>query len=299
MTNETNQQLFAELTTILDWVRFCASELVRGDTYLGHGTDNPWDEAVQLVMHNLSLPVDLPKDYMHAKLTGTEKNAIYQMMQQRIQEKIPLPYLTNTAYWAGLEFYVNENVLIPRSPIFEQINDGFSAFIDDEPRRILDLCTGSGCIAIALAQGFPDSEIYASDISEEALEVAQTNLDIYELNDQIELLLSDGLKGLNGLEFDLIVSNPPYVDADDMATMPDEFNHEPELALASGDDGLDFTRELLAQAKDFLSPDGVLIVEVGNSRWALEQAFPDLPFTWIEFERGGHGVFVLRRSDLD
>ncbi len=299
MTKDTSEQLFFELSTILDWVRFCASELVRGDTFLGHGTDNPWDEAVQLVMHNLALPADLPKDYISARLTTSEKQDIYQMMQRRIQDKVPLPYLTNTAYWAGLEFYVDENVLIPRSPIFEQIEDGFSAFLDDEPRRVLDLCTGSGCIAIALAHAFPDSEIYASDISPEALEVAQTNIDFYQLNDQIELLLSDGLQGLSGLQFDLIVSNPPYVDADDMDSMPDEFAHEPELALASGDDGLNFTRQLLAEAKDFLTPEGVLIVEVGNSRWALEQAYPDLPFTWIEFERGGHGVFVLRRSELD
>jgi ribosomal protein L3 glutamine methyltransferase len=293
------EKLSSELSSILDWVRFCASELTRNEVFLGHGTDNPWDEAVQLVTQALALPSDLPNQYIAANLISEEKQQILTWLEKRVVDRTPLPYLTNRATWAGLEFYVNEDVLIPRSPIFELIESGFEQYIAEPPARILDMCTGSGCIAVALALHFEESEVDASDISPQALAVAAQNIQAYQLDDQICLFESDGFETLPEEPYDLIVTNPPYVDQYDMESMPSEFEHEPALALESGEDGLDFTRDFLSKAANYLTENGVVIVEVGNSRWALEEAYPNVDFQWIEFKRGGHGVFMLTKQQIE
>ena len=287
-----------ELLTAQDWIRWGASQCQRAGLFFGHGTDNAWDEAAVLVLWSIDTPWERLDTVKDTRLTTTEKQRIARLFQRRITERVPAPYLTGEAWFAGLKFAVNEQVLVPRSPIAELIHHQFQPWLTREPRRILDLCTGSGCIGIACAYEFPDAEIVLSDISETALAVAETNVRDHDLRDRVRVCHSDGLNNLKGEIFDLIVSNPPYVDADDMASVPAEYRAEPELALASGEDGLDFTRRLLASAADHLSEEGLLVVEVGNSAPALERAFPQMPFTWPEFERGGHGVFILTARDL-
>ena len=287
-----------ELLTAQDWIRWGASQCQRAGLFFGHGTDNAWDEAAVLVLWSVDTPWERLDTVKDTRLTTTEKQRIARLFQRRITERVPAPYLTGEAWFAGLKFAVNEQVLVPRSPIAELIHHQFQPWLTREPRRILDLCTGSGCIGIACAYEFPDAEIVLSDISETALAVAETNVRDHDLRDRVRVCHSDGLNNLKGEIFDLIVSNPPYVDADDMASVPAEYRAEPELALASGEDGLDFTRRLLASAADHLSEEGLLVVEVGNSAPALERAFPRMPFAWPEFERGGHGVFILTARDL-
>ena len=287
-----------DLVTVRDFLRWAVSSFNRADLFYGHGTDNAWDEALFLVNHVLALPLEGDARFHDARLTSGEKRHILSLIERRVVERIPAPYLTGEAWFAGLPFYVDERVLIPRSPIAELIERRFAPWLADEPETILDLCTGSGCIGIACAHAFPDSEVDLSDISAQALAVAQSNIYRHDLDHRVRTVESDLFAGLDDNRYDLIVCNPPYVDADDFATMPSEFSHEPELALASGEDGLEFTRRLLAEAAGHLTEEGVLIVEVGNSWPALEAAFPTLPFVWIEFERGGNGVFLLRRDDL-
>ena len=213
---------------------------------------------------------------------------------------MPAAYLTNKAWYAGWEFYVDERVLIPRSPIAEMVANRFEPFLKHEPTRIMDLCTGSGCIAIIMAHEFPHAEVDAIDISVDALNVAERNINDHGLEQQVIPIRSDLFRDLPaGDQYDLIVSNPPYVDSEDMSDLPDEFRHEPELALASGSDGLKLTKRLLANAADFLKENGVLVVEVGNSMIHLEAQFPEVPFTWVEFENGGHGVFVMTKAELE
>lgn len=302
----TEQQAAAavdELVTCRDFLRWGETCLRRGEVFCGHGTDDPWDEVSQLLLHVLSLPVDSDPRILDARLLREEKQQLVGLLCRRVNERVPTPYLTGEAWFCGLPFAVNEQVLIPRSPIAELIENGFRPWLAAEPTRLLDLCTGSGCIAIALAHAFPETAVDASDLSSEALAVAKTNVDKFGLQQQLQLYQGDGLEAVAESlaaygTYDLIVSNPPYVDAEDMASLPDEYRHEPALALESGDDGLDFVRRLLASAADYLSPQGLLVVEVGNSAPALEQDFPELPFTWLEFERGGSGVFLLHREDL-
>lgn len=286
------------LLTIRDFLRWTLSQFSASELWYGHGTDNPWDEAVQLVMQGLHLPPEGDSRFLDARLTETEKTQLLNLLERRIVGRVPTPYLTGRAWFAGLEFIVDERVLIPRSPLAELIEQGFEPWLAQVPERVLDLCAGSGCIGIACAQAFPEAEVVLSDISTDALDVAGQNIGLHRLEERVTSVQSDLFDGLQGQRFDLIVSNPPYVDARDMADLPAEYRHEPELALASGDDGLDFTRRLLTEAADHLTENGVLIVEVGNSWPALEQAFPTLPFTWLEFERGGDGVFLLHRTDL-
>lgn len=286
-----------ELHTCRDFLRWGETSLRRGEAFYGHGFEDPWDEVLQLLLFALHLPAEADPRLLDARLLTTEKTALVALLQQRVNERVPTPYLTGEAWFCGLPFYVDERVLIPRSPIAELIEQGFQPWLNAEPTRVLDLCTGSGCIAIALAHAFPDVLVDASDLSDDALTVAKRNVARYGLEEQLQLFQGDGLAAVTG-RYDLIVSNPPYVDARDMASMPDEYHHEPRLALESGDDGLDFTRQLLAQAADYLTDDGILVVEVGNSQPALEAAFPQLPFLWLEFERGGSGVFLLTREQL-
>jgi len=294
----TQLNICDELLTLRDFIRWGASEFTAAKLYFGHGTDNPWDEAEQLVLHAVHLIPPLADEWLSARLTGVERERVMENLRRRIDERIPAAYITGQAWFAGLPFIVDERVLVPRSPIGELIQKQFSPWLASEPRQILDLCTGSGCIGIACAYAFPDAEVQLSDISFDALAVAEENIQQHNLEDRVFAMQSDLFENLAGQTFDLIVSNPPYVDADDLATMPEEYHAEPEIGLGSGDDGLDFTRRLLQEASNYLTDDGVLIVEVGNSCIALEEAYPELPFTWIEFERGGHGVFMLRKADL-
>lgn len=292
-----------ELRTCRDFLRFGETCLRRGEVFHGHGFDDPWDEVLQLLLHVLHLPHDSDPRLLDARLLRSEREALVALLRKRVNERVPTPYLTGEAWFCGLPFKVNEQVLIPRSPIAELIENNFQPWLTDEPQRLLDLCTGSGCIAIALAHAFPYADVDASDLSEAALAVAQENVERHGLAEQVSLFQGDGLEAVASVAaanggYDLIVSNPPYVDAEDMASLPQEYRHEPSLALESGADGLDFTRQLLARAADFLNPGGLLVVEVGNSAPALEAAFPQLPFTWLEFERGGDGVFLLTREQL-
>jgi len=294
-----SNNILDELLTLRDFIRWGASEFKAADLYFGHGTDNAWDEAEHLVLHAVHLTPPLDTEWLGSRLIRDERERVLHNLRRRIDERIPASYITNQAWFAGLPFYVDERVLVPRSPIAELIQKQFAPWLEQEPARILDLCTGSGCIGIACAYAFSDAEVQLSDISYDALAVAQENIERHHLQERVFAIQSDLFENLRGQQFDLIVSNPPYVDADDLASMPDEYHAEPEIGLGSGADGLDFTRRLLAEAKDLLAPNGLLIVEVGNSWPALEQAFPYLPFTWVEFERGGHGVFVLRKEDLE
>ncbi len=289
--------LYAQLHNVRDYIRWGASRFGEAGLHFGHGTDNAWDEAVMLVMHALHLPLDSDARVLDARLTDDEKKAVVTLLLQRVNDPQPAPYLTGKAWFAGLEFTVDPRVLIPRSPIGELIEQGFHPWLSGAPQRILDMCTGSGCIGIACAWYFPQAQVELSDISPEALAVARANVAKHRLEERVTVIESDLFANLSG-SYDLIVVNPPYVNAEDMAALPVEFRREPVLALASGDDGLDFTRRLLQAATNYLGEEGVLIVEVGNSWPALQQAYPTVPFTWLEFARGGHGVFAITREQL-
>lgn len=289
-----------ELHTLHDLLRWAVSQFNAANLFYGHGTDNSGDEAIQLLLPALNLAPDALDEWRTARLTLAERTAMVNLVMERIERRIPAPYLTHKAWFAGLEFYVDERVLIPRSPIAELIEQRFAPWVTDEPVRIMDLCTGSGCIAIALACEFPDAEVDALDISTDALNVCEMNIDDYGLNDRVIPICSDGFNALpEGDRYDLIVCNPPYVDQEDMDDLPEEFHHEPELALACGYDGLDLVRRILAEAAGKLNDQGVLVVEVGNSMVHLIAQFPDVDFQWVEFARGGDGVFVLTKAQLD
>ncbi|AQS36948.1 (LSU ribosomal protein L3P)-glutamine N5-methyltransferase [Shewanella psychrophila] len=289
-----------ELRTIGDMLRWGVSRFNDANIYYGHGTDNAWDEAIALVFHALHLPEELGQQVIHSNLTSSEKHKIVELIIRRVRERLPVPYLTNKVMFAGLEFFVDERVLVPRSPIAEMIANRFSPWLYNKPvNRVLDLCTGSACIAIACAYEFDEAEVDALDISADALDVAQINIENLGVMDRVFPIESDIFSAIpKGPHYDLIVSNPPYVDAEDIGDMPDEYQHEPEIGLASGRDGLDLTKRILANAADYMTTDGLLVVEVGNSMVHLTEQFPDVPFTWVAFENGGDGVFVLTREQL-
>jgi ribosomal protein L3 glutamine methyltransferase len=291
-------EICSDLISIRDYIRWGASQFRSAGLFFGHGTDNPWDDATQLVLHALHLPLPLDPDVLDARLTLSERKDVIALLRRRLDERIPAAYITGTAWFAGLTFQVDERVLVPRSPIAELIEKQFAPWLAREPEYILDLCTGSGCIGIACAYAFPDAAVDLSDISTDALAVAEANIEQHALAHRVRALRSDLFENLAELRYDLIVSNPPYVDAEDLHDMPAEYRAEPQLGLASGVDGLDFTRRLLREALDHLTDTGILIVEVGNSCVALEEAYLDIPFTWLEFERGGHGVFLLTADQL-
>lgn len=288
----------SELHTLQDMLRWAMSRFNAANIYYGHGTDNAWDEALQLVLPTLFLPLDLPAELYQSRLTSSERHRIVERVLRRITERVPVPYLTNRSWFCGHEFYVDERVLIPRSPIGELINNHFAGLLDAEPETILDLCTGSGCIAIACAYEFPDAEVDAADISADVLEVTEMNIENHGLSHRVVPMRSDLFNDLPGVKYDLIVTNPPYVDSEDMSDLPDEFRVEPELALAAGSDGLKLVRRILANAPDYMSEDAVLICEVGNSQVHLMAEFPEVPFIWLSFENGGDGVFMLTRDQL-
>ena len=292
------QQAIEQLPSIIDWVRFASSEFERQGVYYGHGTDNPWDEALLLVTATLQMPIEISPQQAQCRLINAEREQLAELIQRRIDERIPVAYLINEAWFCGMPFYVDERVLVPRSPLAEIIQNRVSPFMNGkEPVRILDLCCGSGCIGIASLQVFPDAQLDLADLSRDALDVAEINIERHQLFDQVAAIESDLFSNLQP-GYDLILSNPPYVDAEDLADMPAEYQHEPAMGLGSGNDGLDITRQILANACDYLNPEGILVVEVGNSWIHLEAQFPDVPFTWVEFEHGGDGVFVFTREQL-
>ena len=287
-----------ELETVRDYLRFAVSRFAEADVYCGHGTDNHWDEAVQLVLRALHLPLQNNNIFLDARLTMPERERVLDMIEQRANQRTPLAYLLNEAWFMGMPFYVDERVLVPRSPLAELLEAELQPWLGERPvHRILDLCTGSGCIGIAAAHVFEGAEVHLADISPDALEVAERNIEKHGVADRVRAIESDLFANLTP-GYDIILSNPPYVDAEDMASLPEEYRREPELGLAAGVDGLDIARRILGEAADYLTPDGLLVVEVGNSWPALEAAYPDAAFTWIEFANGGDGVFVMTASDL-
>ncbi|MDN6180477.1 MAG: 50S ribosomal protein L3 N(5)-glutamine methyltransferase [Halomonas subglaciescola] len=293
-------ELVAELPCLRDCIRWVTSEFHLAGLHFGHGTASAWDEAVALTLGAVHLPWDVDPAVLDARLLPVERARIVAFARARITRRQPLPYLLGEAFFAGVAFNVDERVLIPRSPIAELVEDGFGAwFADEPPARVLDLCTGSGCIGIATALHLPACEVTLADLSQDALAVARENITRHDVGERVRAVASDVFDGLAGQRFDLIVSNPPYVDARDLATMPAEFRHEPTLALGAGNDGLDIVRRMLREAREHLTDDGWLIVEVGNSDRHLEAAFPEVAFMWLEFERGGQGVFALSAAELD
>ena len=289
-----------ELLTLRDWVRWGASQFNEHGLFFGHGTDNALDESLALVLHALHLDHAMSADYLDARVTGEEAKRIMQLFHERIDRRVPAAYLIGEARFAGLDFYVDENVLVPRSPIAELVEQGFSPWLDPEHvGSVLDLCTGSGCIGIACANAFPQALVDLSDISPAALDVAARNIERHQLEGRVRALRADVYDGLDGEQYDLIVSNPPYVSSAEMAQLPEEYRHEPELGLEAGDDGMDVVARILAGAAGYLRPGGIMVVEVGASAELLMARYPDVPFLWLDFERGGDGVFLLTAEQLD
>lgn len=289
-----------ELLTVRDLLRFAVSHFNAARLFFGHGSDNAWDEAVYLVLHTLNLPIDRLEPFLDARLLEEELDAVLAILQRRVDERLPAAYLTHEAWLGEHRFYVDERVIVPRSFIAELLHEQLTPWIDDPwaVNSALDLCTGSGCLAILAALVFPQAEVDAVDVSPEALAVAHRNVDDYGLQERVRLIESDAFANLAGRCYDLIISNPPYVNAESVAALPPEYLHEPKLALGSGEDGLDLTRVILREAKKHLNPDGLLVVEIGHNREALEAAFPFLPFTWLETSGGDQYVFLLRAEEL-
>ncbi len=298
MTDYSSVQ--TELLSLRDFLRWTTSRFSEAGLFYGHGNEDAFNEASQLILSSLNLPVnELPELFLDARLSNDEKQKLLRLIEKRIEQRIPLPYLTHEAWFAGLPFYVDERVLIPRSPFAELIDNQFQPWLDspEEVGRILDLCTGSGCIAIALAMAFPEAAVDAADISEDALAVAHINIKKHELQDHVRAIQSDCWRGIEPQQqYDLIVSNPPYVGAEEMASLPAEYRHEPASALESADNGLALVKEILLKAADYLTDNGLLFVEVGNSDFAVDAAWPDMAFMWLEFELGGHGIFMLDKA---
>ncbi|MFN3234441.1 MAG: 50S ribosomal protein L3 N(5)-glutamine methyltransferase [Gammaproteobacteria bacterium] len=271
-------------------IKQCEDLFLQSDLFYGHGTDNAWDEAVALVLGCLKLAYDSDPD---GAVSEQDCEQIKALASRRIKELIPVPYLVKQAWFAGLPFYVDERVIIPRSPLAEWIARGFEPWLaTDKIHRVLDLCTGSGCIAIACAYAFPEAQVDAVDISTDALAVAKINVEKHGLTDRVHLIQSDMFEALGNREYDLIITNPPYVGKIDMQDLPPEYTHEPVLALESGDEGLDAVDEILRKAPQYLSENGLLVVEVGCSQSAVEKTYPDLPLIWLECEHGGEGIFL-------
>ncbi len=288
------------LITVRDWLRFAVSRFNEAELFFGHGSDNAFDEAAYLILHTLHLPLDRLEPFLDASLTHGESEEVQAIVERRVMERIPAAYLTNEAWLGEHRFYVDERVIVPRSFIAELLHEQLAPWIEDadEVTRVLDLCTGSGCLAILASLAFPNAGVDAVDLSGDALDVAAKNVTDYGLTDRVELVESDVFSALKGRSYDLIISNPPYVNAESVAALPPEYRAEPALALGSGEDGLDVTRQILAQAKTHLNPGGLLVVEIGHNRDVLEAAYPALPFTWLDTAGGDQFVFMLRREDL-
>ena len=289
-----------DLKTVRDYLRFAVSRFNQAKLFFGHGSSDAYDEAAYLILHTLHLPLDRLEPFLDAHLTDGECSEVLNIIHRRVEHRIPAAYLTHQALLGDFSFYVDERVIVPRSFIAELLQIQLSPWIAEPEaiRNILDLCTGSGCLAIIAAHAFPESSVDAVDLSPDALSVAERNVADYQLQDRISLIESDMFAKLDGKRYDLIISNPPYVDAPSVAALPQEYLHEPKLALGSGQDGLDATRLILEQAAQHLSENGILVVEIGHNRDALEAAYPDLPFTWLDVSAGDGFVFMLHRNDL-
>ncbi|RDE52212.1 MAG: 50S ribosomal protein L3 N(5)-glutamine methyltransferase [Candidatus Accumulibacter meliphilus] len=294
------EQAQNELRTLRDLLRFAVSRFSEGGLFFGHGADNAWDEAVYLLLHSLHLPLDRLEPFLDAGLTSDERTTVLRIIERRIRERLPAAYLTNEAWLAEYRFYVDQRVIVPRSFIAELLREQLAPWIDDPESvaSVLDLCTGSGCLAIFAAHAFAAAQVDAIDISPDALAVAARNVSDYELTARIRLLESNLFAALDKERYDLIISNPPYVNAASMRSLPAEYQREPALALASGEDGLDLTRAILATARERLTPNGLLVVEIGHNREQLEAAFPDTAFTWLDTAAGDQYVFLLHRDQL-
>lgn len=293
-------QAQSQLHTIRDLLRFAVSQFNKAGLHFGHGSANAYDEAAYLILKTLYLPLDQLEPFLDARVTDTECGQVLEMIGRRVTDRIPVAYLTHEAWLGDFNFYVDERVIIPRSFIAELLQTQLSPWIT-EPETIisaLDLCTGSGCLAILMAHAFENAQIDAVDISTQALAVAHKNVQNYGLEQKIDLIESDLFSALHGKHYDLIISNPPYVNAESMTELPREYRHEPENALASGLDGLDATRQILQHAARYLTDDGILVVEIGHNRVKLEQAYPKVPFTWLETSAGDEFVFLLQREQL-
>ncbi len=299
MTNiDADNQL--KLDTVRSAVESGAECFTAANLFFGHGTASAIDEAAYLVSFALGCSPIIPECEIDAVLTESQRAKIVTLFESRIKDKIPASYITNEAWFAGYQFYVDERVLVPRSPIAELIDDNFKPWVrwENKNKTVLDLCTGSGCIAIATALALPEVNVHASDISSDALQVAKINIDNYELFNRVTLIQSDIFAQVEPFQYDVIISNPPYVDAEDMSSLEDEFLAEPSLGLEAGDIGLDIVIPMLSSAGQYLKDSGIIIIEVGNSASALQKLFPQVPFTWLEFEYGGEGVFLLDASQV-
>ena len=300
MTSDLFEQAQSELLTLRDLIRFAVSRFNEAGLFFGHGTDNAWDEAAYLLLHTLHLPVDRLEPYLEARLTSTERAAALKIIRRRITERLPAAYLTKEAWLGDFRFYVDERVIVPRSHIAELLREQLTPWVNDPwaVGRILDMCTGSGCLAILAADAFPEAMVDAIDLSSDALAVAEKNVRDYGLDERIRLIQSDAFSSVPEEKYDIIISNPPYVNAESMGRLPEEYRREPEMALASGEDGLDFVRVLLKDAAEHLTPDGILVVEIGHNKDELERAFPRLSFVWLDTSAGDRFVFMLRKKDL-
>jgi ribosomal protein L3 glutamine methyltransferase len=300
MSDHEAESPLENLITVRDWLRYAVSRFNAAGLFFGHGSSNAYDEAVYLILHTLHLPLDRLEPFLDASLLPEEGEKIADMIDRRVNERLPAPYLTREAWLQGYRFYVDTRVIVPRSFLASMLLEQMQPWLP-EPEAVsvaLDLCTGSGCLAVLLAEAFPDAEIDAVDLSPDALEVARRNVVDYGLEDQITLYQGDMFAPLEGLTYDLIVANPPYVNAASVAALPAEYRHEPALALGSGADGLDATRIILRDAARHLNPGGLLAVEIGHNRDALEAAFPNLALTWPEIEGGTDTVFLISREQL-
>ncbi len=290
----------AELVTVRDWLRYAVTRFNRSGVFCGHGVHDTFDEAVWLILGSLALPLDRLEPFMDACIPSEERVALLEAIEQRVDERIPTAYILGEAWLGDFRFTVDPRVIVPRSFFAELLEDGFAPWVEDPEAigSVLDMCTGSACLAILMAHAFPNAAVTAVDLSEDALDVARINVADYGLEHRIELVHGDVFDGLEGRRFDLILSNPPYVTAEAMDALPPEYLHEPQMALASGEDGLDVVRRLLAEAAGHLNPGGILAVEIGHNRGIVEAAFPHLPLQWLSTRGGDDMVFLLRREDL-
>jgi ribosomal protein L3 glutamine methyltransferase len=297
--SEDREEVIGQLVTIRDYLRWGVSLMVQRDVFFGHGTDNAWDECLALLQAALYWPQPLEPNVLDARLLPAERGRVIDWLVQRVEQRVPLPYLTGQAWFAELLFDIDRRAIIPRSPLAELIEVGFEPWYQGAGiHRVLDLCTGSGCIGIACARWLPDCTVDLVDIAADVLTLAQQNIVRHDVVQRVSPWRSDLFDALPAQRYDVIVSNPPYVDAGDLASMPAEFHHEPALALAAGDDGLHLAKRILYQAVDYLAADGLLLLEVGNSAEALQAQYPELPFTWVELARGGDGVLVASAAEL-
>ena len=290
----------AELVTVRDWLRYAVTRFNRAGIFCGHGVQDSFDETVWLILGTLALPLDRLEPFLDACIPGEERLDLLQAIEQRADERLPTAYILGEAWLGDFRFTVDPRVIVPRSFFAELLEDGLAPWVEDPEAvgSVLDLCTGSGCLAILMAHAFPHAAVVGADLSADALEVARINVEDYGLEERVELVCSDVFSALQGRSFDLILSNPPYVTAEAMDALPPEYLHEPQMALASGDDGLDVVRRLIAESAAHLNPGGLLAVEVGHNRSIVEEAFPDLPFNWLSTRGGDDMVFLLRREDL-